>query len=65
MSPKEKKRIESMRVSATWEKIPGYLCRTCASVARKHPEADNIWGCATCGYTTYSVYAYFYEVPKN
>lgn len=58
-SPEEKKRIESLRVAESWAEIPGYVCRACGHPARRHPEANNIWGCLHCGFTTYSVFVYF------
>ena len=46
-------------VRVDWAPVPTYVCRTCGSVARSHPQTNHIWGCYPCGYTTAAVASYF------
>lgn len=44
-----------------WRQLDDYVCRACGDAAYSHPQTNQIWGCKTCVFSTYSIYVYFKE----
>ena len=42
-----------------WPIITGYICRKCGDNARRDPDDDRNWGCATCEESSHSVWLNF------
>lgn len=56
----KKEEMEAIPVNkGEWRRVSDFICRSCQDPAFLHPYTNWIWGCKSCGFTTYSVAIYF------